>query len=77
MPYVQRDGGNNITGAFHVKQPGKAEELLPENDAEVVAFRNRTPSKADASLSTEELADHLVIKGIITTGEITTIKNNR
>lgn len=36
--FVQRDENGNIKGVYRRKQPGYAEEELPEDDAEVVAF---------------------------------------
>lgn len=42
MPYVQRSAGQ-IVGTFANLQPGDAEEWLPEDAADVVAFSNRTP----------------------------------
>lgn len=41
MPFVQRTEGGEITGLYSMKQPGYAEEYLPESDVEVVAFRQR------------------------------------
>jgi hypothetical protein len=38
MVYVQRDADENICGLYANPQPGYAEELLPENDPEVVAY---------------------------------------
>jgi len=43
MPYVQRDFGGHVTGLFSVKQPGHAEELLPDDHPEVVAYREKHP----------------------------------
>jgi len=38
MPYVQRDGSNNIVGVFANAQPGYATELVAANDASITAF---------------------------------------
>lgn len=38
MPYVERDGSNNIKGLYANEQPGYAEEYLPDDDPEVLAF---------------------------------------
>ena len=38
MPYVERDNNDDITGTFANPQPGFAEEYLPDDDPEVVAF---------------------------------------
>jgi len=40
MPYVQRDAQNQITGAYANRQEGYAEDFLPDDDAEVIAFLN-------------------------------------
>jgi hypothetical protein len=40
MPYVQRDNGF-IMGVFENKQPGNAEEFIPEDDVEIRLFRQR------------------------------------
>lgn len=46
MPYVKRDN-SLIVGLFNQRQQGIAEEFLPDNDAEVVAFRNPPPPTND------------------------------
>ena len=38
MPYVSRDDAGNITGTYARLQPGFAEELLPDDDPELMAF---------------------------------------
>jgi hypothetical protein len=43
MPYVQRDGSGTINGLFANPQPSFAEEYLPDDNPEVVAFLNQTP----------------------------------
>ncbi|NZD50550.1 hypothetical protein [Rhizobium leguminosarum] len=40
MPYVMRDADGDIAGLFEQLQEGRAEELLPDDAAEVVAFVN-------------------------------------
>lgn len=40
MPYVSRDDNGNINGLYANLQPGFAEEYLPDDDPEVVAFFN-------------------------------------
>lgn len=40
MPYVSRNDAGNINGLFANLQPGYAEEFLPDDDPEVVAFLN-------------------------------------
>lgn len=37
MPYVQRTG-RVVCGCFNQRQDGYAEEFLPDNDPEVIAF---------------------------------------
>lgn len=43
MPYVSRDGSNNVTGLFARPQPGRATEFLADDDAEVVAYLTPPP----------------------------------
>jgi hypothetical protein len=38
MPYVSRDGSDSINGLYANLQPGFAEEYLPDDDPDVVAF---------------------------------------
>jgi hypothetical protein len=38
MAYVQLDDDGNIKGVYAAEQPGIAEELLPDDDPDVVAF---------------------------------------
>jgi hypothetical protein len=38
MPYVARDESGKIIGVCALEQPGYAEEYLPDDDPEVVAF---------------------------------------
>ena len=46
MPYVQRDEGI-IIGVYASQQQGYAEEFLPDDDAEVVAFLNPEPQPVE------------------------------
>jgi hypothetical protein len=39
MPFVQREEGH-IVGLFNLVQPGIAEEFLPDDDTEIVAYRS-------------------------------------
>jgi hypothetical protein len=41
--WVERTGGGAIKGIYANKQPGYAEEQLPDDNPEVVAFRNPPP----------------------------------
>ena len=47
MPYVERSAGV-IVGAYSRPQTGRAEELLDETDAELVAFRERKRTPAES-----------------------------
>ncbi|MBX5017510.1 hypothetical protein [Rhizobium lentis] len=38
MPYVMRDAGGDICGLYEQPQEGYAEEFLPDDNSEVVAF---------------------------------------
>ena len=50
MPYVERNQDQKITGAFTAAQPGRAEEHLPEDHPDVVAFFTKPViSKEDAA----------------------------
>ena len=40
MPYVSRDASGNINGVFANLQSGYAEEFLPDDDPELVAYLN-------------------------------------
>lgn len=42
MPYVERIDGK-VVGLYDLAQEGHAEEFLPEDDVEVVAFNNPPP----------------------------------
>lgn len=48
MPYVQR-GSGVIVGVFTALQPGFAEEFLPDDNPEVMAFLN-PPTPIDPEL---------------------------
>jgi hypothetical protein len=39
MPYVSRDDGGSINGLYANLQPGFAEEWLPDDDPEVLAYQ--------------------------------------
>ncbi len=38
MPYVERTDSGDVKGLYARPQPGRAEELLDDNDPEVLAF---------------------------------------
>jgi hypothetical protein len=44
MPYVSRNDQAGINGVYANLQPGYAEEFLPDDDPEVVAFLNPAPA---------------------------------
>jgi hypothetical protein len=62
MPYVQRNIKAEITGVFANPQPGRAEEFLPDDNPEVVAFNKAHPVPYVPPLTKEEIikfaADH-------------------
>ena len=41
MPYVERDGTGRIKGCYGIVQPGYAEEYLPDDHPDVIAFKTR------------------------------------
>jgi len=81
MPYVQRDGSNNIIGLFANLQPGRAEEFLAEDNAEVIAYQSATTirivptSVLISRFTSTEYAD-LLQKRVtaITGGNVTLVK---
>jgi hypothetical protein len=58
MPYVQRDDEGNITGIFANPQPGFAEEYLPDDDPEVVAFLENQENPPAPTVEDQVLFDH-------------------
>jgi|GEM_PF-5820101 len=60
--YVERDGQGRITGAYAVRQPGRAEEALADDDVELAAFE--TPAvplnPVDARLAADPAVAGLV-----------------
>lgn len=40
--YVERDGNGKIVGAYAQPQPGRAEEFVAKDTAELIAFLTRT-----------------------------------
>ncbi len=44
MPYGERDGKGKIKGLYARPQEGIPKEYLPQDDAEVVAYRNPPPT---------------------------------
>lgn len=56
MPYVERDGGV-IVAVYARPQPGRAEEALADNDAELVAFLTPAPAPIRKTLIIERMTD--------------------
>lgn len=78
MPYVERDGGNNIIGVYARPQPGTAEELLADNDPEVLAFRNPPkPAPETTPTTADDLERALIAAGVLTTTSIDDAKKTR
>ena len=44
MPFVQRDYGGKVKGLYANAQPGYAEEFLPDDHADVLAYRKEHPA---------------------------------
>lgn len=63
MPFIERDQANVIVGLYARPQPGRAEEILPDDHAEVVEFRVVPPDLKP--LTAEELKGMLVAKGVL------------
>ena len=60
MPYVQRNENGEISGTFANPQPGFAEEYLPDDDPEVVAFNDAidNPPPPPPTVEQQVLYDH-------------------
>jgi len=54
MPYVERRAGK-IVGVYANRQPGYADELLADNDAEVAAYYAELNVVRSAALNLEEV----------------------
>ncbi len=62
--YVERDGQGRITGSFAHPQPGRAEEALADDDAELIAFENpRQPS--DGERAETEATNNPALRGLV------------
>lgn len=55
MPYVSRDDSSNINGIYANLQPGYAEEYLPEDDPEVLAFIESVKPKPAGPTPTDQV----------------------
>ena len=66
--YVSRDGEGNISGSFNRKQPGSAEEILADDNADLLAFQN-PPKSLDEQKSdfydSEGLTSNEFIKALM------------
>lgn len=62
--FVERNAAGKIVGSFAAPQPGRAEEELPGNTAELAAFEN-PPPETDAEKATSETERSPAIRGII------------
>jgi hypothetical protein len=49
MRYVERGSDGNIKGDYANPQLGYAEEAMPEDAAEFIAYKNRVPSPNNAA----------------------------
>ena len=47
MPYIERDQTGKVKGVYHPMQSGYAEEFLPDDHADVIAFRAPKPALPD------------------------------
>jgi hypothetical protein len=63
MPYVQREEGT-IVGTFSNVQKGFAEEFLPDDNPEVVAFLNPPPPPIE-SVSARQFKLQLLAAGLL------------
>lgn len=65
MPYIERKDGE-ITGTYAMPQGGYAEEFLPDDSAEFIAFLNR--AKPSPPITRRQLRLTLVRNGISLAG---------
>ena len=68
MIFVERNAGGKITGVYAVAQKGYAEEELPDDHADVIAFRN-PPQRAPTKDRAERILDKLVARGVLTAAD--------
>lgn len=55
MPFIQRNWKGEITGLFACSQAGYAEEFLPDNAPEVLAFEEAHPAPALPPMTSDEI----------------------
>lgn len=71
MPYVERDEANNLSGLYARPQPGVAEEELPDDNAEVMAFRSPPPAAPeDAPTIPDDAGELLIELGLATRANV-------
>jgi hypothetical protein len=58
MPYVSRDNDGKINGAYAILQPDYAEEYLPDDDPEVIAFQESLKPQPGPSPEDQVLFNH-------------------
>lgn len=72
MAFVKRENGK-VTGVFARRQPGVAEEALPDDDPAVLALRNPPAPTADERVDKEgdqSLRRALIRRGILSRDDI-------
>jgi hypothetical protein len=70
MAFVKRDRDTGVVrGVFANAQPGRAEEELPDDHPDVLAFR-AAPSPAPVKTREEAALEVLIEKGLVTEAEI-------
>lgn len=78
MRYVERDLGGAIVATYARPQPGRAEELLPDDNPEVVAFQNPpAPPPETTPTTADDLERAMIAKGVVTVVDIETAKKTR
>jgi hypothetical protein len=68
MPYVQRSNAVDINGVYALLQSGYAEEFLPDNDPEVVAFFAKMTANPPV-LDARQFWTQMAVQGLINENE--------
>ena len=76
MPYVYRDLQGKVSGTSSHPPTDAAEEFLPDNHPEVIAYL-RPPPKSAADVSVKELITQMIKDGAMTQAKIDAIKAAR
>lgn len=63
MPYIKRKSGV-IVGVFKRKQSGVAEDFLPDDDPEVIAFKN-PPLPSNNKIYDETIKNQSLLKAFV------------